>query len=161
MFVRVPNQALFIDCTARALTRGLESHGPVFEEGRIRLQCVRFPMLSLSAALIAAIEARVDGVAARNAMAQVCRMVDTVEDWIDRILVGGHNQRAWAAHEGVRDWLSTCRLDPFPAMMAQVPADGGPEAADLQRLKDLGPSVQENLSKLRAQALNSRCKLPM
>jgi hypothetical protein len=148
--VRVPDQALFVDCTARALSRGLQSHGAVFEEGRIRLQCVRFPMLSLSAALIAAIEARVDGVAARNAMTQVCRMVDTVEDWIDRILVGGRNQRAWAAHEGVRGWLSTCRLDPFPAMMAQVPADGGPEAADLQRLKDLGPAVQENLLKLRA-----------
>jgi hypothetical protein len=148
--MRVPDQALFIDCTARALSRGLHSHGAVFEEGRIRLQCVRFPMLSLSAALIAAVEARVEGVAARNGMTQVCRMVDTVEDWIDRILVGGENQRAWAAHAGLRDWLSTCRLDPFPAMMAQVPAEGGPEVADLQRLKDLGPAVRENLLKLRA-----------
>jgi len=148
--MRVPDQALFIDCTARALSRGLHSHGAVFEEGRIRLQCVRFPMLSLSAALIAAVEARVEGVAARNGMTQVCRMVDTVEDWIDRILVGGENQRAWAAHAGLRDWLSTCRLDPFPAMMAQVPAEGGPELADLQRLKDLGPAVRENLLKLRA-----------
>ena len=148
--MRVPDQALFIDCTARALSCGLHSHGAVFEEGRIRLQCVRFPMLSLSAALIAAVEARVEGVAARNGMTQVCRMVDTVEDWIDRILVGGENQRAWAAHAGLRDWLSTCRLDPFPAMMAQVPAEGGTEAADLQRLKDLGPAVRENLLKLRA-----------
>lgn len=148
--MRVPDQALFIDCTARALSRGLHSHGAVFEEGRIRLQCVRFPMLSLSAALIAAVEARVEGVAARNGMSQVCRMVDTVEDWIDRILVGGENQRAWAAHAGLRDWLSTCRLNPFPAMMAQVPAEGGPEVADLQRLKDLGPAVRENLLKLRA-----------
>jgi hypothetical protein len=148
--MRVPDQALFIDCTARALSRGLHSHGAVFEEGRIRLQCVRFPMLSLSAALIAAVEARVEGVAARKGMTQVCRMVDTVEDWIDRILVGGENQRAWAAHAGLRDWLSTCRLDPFPAMMAQVPAEGGPEVADLQRLKDLGPAVRENLLKLRA-----------
>jgi hypothetical protein len=148
--MRVPDQALFIDCTARALSRGLHSHGAVFEEGRIRLQCVRFPMLSLSAALIAAVEARVEGVAARNGMTQVCRMVDTAEDWIDRILVGGENQRAWAAHAGLRDWLSTCRLDPFPAMMTQVPAEGGPEAADLQRLKDLGPAVRENLLKLRA-----------
>jgi hypothetical protein len=148
--MRVPDQALFIDCTARALSRGLHSHGAVFEEGRIRLQCVRFPMLSLSAALIAAVEARVEGVAARKGMTQVCRMVDTVEDWIDRILVGGENQRAWAAHAGLRDWLSTCRLDPFSAMMAQVPAEGGPEVADLQRLKDLGPAVRENLLKLRA-----------
>lgn len=148
--MRVPDQALFIDCTARALSRGLHSHRAVFEEGRIRLQCVRFPMLSLSAALIAAVEARVEGVAARNGMTQVCRMVDTVEDWIDRILVGGENQRVWAAHAGLRDWLSTCRLDPFPAMMTQVPAEGGPEAADLQRLKDLGPAVRENLLKLRA-----------
>jgi hypothetical protein len=148
--MRVPDQALFIDCTARALSRGLHSHGAVFEEGRIRLQCVRFPMLSLSAALIAAVEARVEGVAARKGMTQVCRMVDTVEDWIDRILVGGENQRAWAAHAGLRDWLSTCRLDPFPAMMTQVPAEGGLEAADLQRLKDLGPAVRENLLKLRA-----------
>jgi hypothetical protein len=148
--MRVPDQALFIDCTARALSRGLHSHGAVFEEGRIRLKCARFPMLSLSAALIAAVEARVEGVAARNGMTQVCRMVDTVEDWIDRILVGGENQRAWAAHAGLRDWLSTCRLDPFPAMMAQVPAEGGPEVADLQRLKDLGPAVRENLLKLRA-----------
>ena len=160
--VRVPAQSLFIDCTARALARGMESAGPVFP-GRdsgsdlssqapalIRLQCLRFPMLSLSAALIAAVEARVEGVAARNGMTQVCRMVDTVEDWIDRILVGGENQRAWAAHAGLRDWLSTCRLDPFPTMMAQVPAEGGPEAADLQRLKDLGPAVRENLLKLRA-----------
>jgi hypothetical protein len=108
-------------------------------------------MLSLSAALIAAIEARVDEEAVRHDMTQVCRMVDTVEDWIDRILVGGRNQRAWMAHEGIRDWLSTCRLDPFPAMMAQVLPDSGPEAADLQRLKDLGPAVQANLLKLRAE----------
>lgn len=148
--IKVPDQALFIDCTARALSRGLHSHGAVFEEGRIRLQCVRFPMLSLSAALIAAVESRVEGVAARNDMTQVCRMVDTVEDWIDRILVGGENQRAWAAHAGLRDWLSACRLDPFPPMMAQVPDKGGPEAADIQRLKDLGPAVRENLLKLRA-----------
>ena len=83
-------------------------------------------------------------------MTQVCRMVDTVEDWIDRMIIGGRNQRAWMAHEGIRDWLSRCRLDPFPGMMAQVPADGGPESADLQRLRDLGPAVQENLLRLRA-----------
>jgi hypothetical protein len=153
--VPVPDQTLFIDCTARALSRGMQSPGPVFDVRHsglhIRLQCLRFPMLSLSAALIAAIEARVDEEAVRHDMTQVCRMVDTVEDWIDRILVGGRNQRAWMAHEGIRDWLSTCRLDPFPAMMAQVLPDSGPEAADLQRLKDLGPAVQANLLKLRAE----------
>lgn len=160
--MHVPDQTLFVDCTARALSRGMESAGPVFGDrysgpdlgsqapALIRLQCLRFPMLSLSAALIAAIEARVGDAQARNGMTQVCRMVDTVEDWIDRMIIGGRNQRAWMAHEGVRDWLSRCRLDPFPAMMAQVPADGGTEAADLQRLKDLGPAVQENLLKLRA-----------
>jgi hypothetical protein len=171
--VRVPAQTLFIDCTARALSRGMESAGPVFGDRHsgpdlrshapalIRLQCLRFPMLSLSAALIAAIEARVDDVPTRDGMAQVCRMVDTVEDWIDRMIIGGRNQRAWMAHEGIRNWLSRCRLDPFPGMMAQVPPDGGPEAIDLQRLKDLGPAVQENLLKLRAQPPNSRSKLPM
>jgi hypothetical protein len=160
--MRVPDQTLFVDCTARALSRGMESAGPVFGDrysgpdlgsqapALIRLQCLRFPMLSLSAALIAAIEARVGDAQARNGMTQVCRMVDTVEDWIDRMIIGGRNQRAWMAHEGVRDWLSRCRLDPFPAMMTQVPAEGGPEAADLQRLKDLGPAVRENLLKLRA-----------
>lgn len=140
---------LCIDCSATALPAGGLERDSVFGDGRIDLHFLRFPMLCLSVALTAFIEARVDEEAARRAMTRVVPNIDTVEDWMDRFVLNAANQAAWAADERVAGWLATCRLDPVAAMMRAIPVEDAEAVALRDRVRASGGDVLANIRRLR------------
>lgn len=154
--VAVPAGTLFIDCTARALGANIDDRTPVFSPGRIDLNYVRFPMICLSVAVIACVEARVEGEDDKVRLCTPVPMTDTPADWVDRSVLNGINARAWAAHPAVRAWLGTCRLDVFSRLAESVAADDAAGQRTLSRLGELGPAVREAMSRLREENLRAR-----
>ena len=102
---------LFIDCTASAAGGNVDDRDPVFSPGRINLQMIRPYQPTFSAALIGHIEASVTDEELKRRATAVTPMIDTVEDWVERRLVGAFNQAAWNSDEGLRAWVRGCRLD--------------------------------------------------
>jgi hypothetical protein len=143
---------LFIDCSATALPVRTFERESVFGDNRIDLHFLRFPMLCLSVALTAFIEARVSDEASRRAMTRVVPVIDTVEDWIDRFLLNAANQRAWSADPRVSAWLAECRLDPVASMMRSIPSDDHEASGLRDRVRALSGPVLANLGRLRESA---------
>ena len=146
---------LFVDCTASALARNRDDRTPVFSEGRIDLNYVRFPALALSVALIAFIEAHVEDAQARQAMTRVAPMIDTVADWVDRAAIGHANQVAWLAHPKLGPWLGACRLNPIARMMASIPPEDRTAAALRDRIRATAPEAGRNIQRLAAARLEN------
>lgn len=131
--VTVPKDSLFIDCTARAVTR--RPPVPVYQPQRIVLQMTRIPQPAFSAALAAWLEAHGDNDAARNAMSIPVPLPDSVNDVPRATIVNLMNQGRWNQDARLRAWIRACRLDGFSKLIASVdPADAAKMAA-LGRLR--------------------------
>jgi hypothetical protein len=108
----VPTSArtLHIDCSADGL--GSRPAVPVFEDGRITLQPVRFCQQVFSAAFIAHVEAAYpDDDTARNRLTTPIPHPDTVLDWLRINAVSSRNSLLWEEDQGLRAWLAASRLD--------------------------------------------------
>jgi hypothetical protein len=101
---------LYIDCSACAIPS--RPGVPVFEgEHAIHLQLVRSCAPSFSAALIAAVECRVNGTDEKNAMCKVVPLPCEDTSWLTMWATTLANRRRWAGHEGLSQWLAQSRLD--------------------------------------------------
>jgi hypothetical protein len=131
--ITVPPDSLFIDCTARAVTR--RPPVPVYQPQRIVLQMTRIPQPAFSAALAAWLEAHGGDDAARNAMSIPVPLPDSVRDVPRATVVNLMNQGRWNQDARLRAWIRTCRLDGFGKLIASVdPADAA-KMAVLARLR--------------------------
>ena len=131
--IAVPPDSLFIDCTARAVTR--RPPVPVYQPQRIVLQMTRIPQPAFSAALAAWLEAHGGDDAARNAMSIPVPLPDSVRDVPRATLVNLMNQGRWNQDARLRAWIRACRLDGFGKLIASVdPADAA-KMAVLARLR--------------------------
>lgn len=146
--VEVPGRTLFIDCTASALGANRDDRTPVFSPGRIDLNYVRFPMICLSVAVIACIEARVNDEAEKARLCTPVPMTDTPADWVDGVVLNGLNTRAWMAQPSIAPWLSACRLNVFSHLAASVPADDARGQRALAQLQELAAPVREAMTRL-------------
>ena len=142
----VPNDALFVDCTAPAITRNPPV--PLWQADTITLQMIRIPQPAFSAALTAFIEARFDDDENKNALARPIPLPDAIADYPAASLVGMMNQRAWNEEPLVRDWISGSRLDGFSGMIAGIADDDAPRRDLLKRMRGQGPAAFANLMRL-------------
>ena len=142
----VPEDALFVDCTATAITRNPPV--PLWRDGTITLQMIRIPQPAFSAALTAFIEARFDDDEKKNALARPIPLPDGIEDYPAASLVGMMNQRAWNEEPAIRDWMQASRLDGFSKMIAEVAEDDAPRRDLLRRMRAQGPAAFANLMRL-------------
>jgi hypothetical protein len=146
----VPADALFIDCTASAVEP--RPVMPIFQDGRIVLQLVRLPQPAFSAALIAWVEAHVEGDAARNRLCTTVPFPHRMADYPRSMQVNLWNQFQWGQDKALRQWIRESRLDGFSKMMAGVdPADTA-KIAVMQQLKASVPAAMANLPRLAALA---------
>lgn len=146
----VPDNGLFIDCTATAVTR--RPMRPIFEEGRITLQMIRIPQPAFSAALCAYIETLFDDDATRNNHGWPVALPDRPDQYPAACLTNMINQRAWGANADISKWLVNSRLDGFSATVAAVPPDDSAKIKLLMRLRGNAQRAAMNIPRLIAQA---------
>jgi hypothetical protein len=139
---------LFIDCTAKAFSR--RSPVPVFDGDRITLQLVRAGRVSLSAAVIAHVEAGYGDDAVRNELCSPIPTPDVTADWPRDVLADLRVAQRWAADKALRQWIAEHRLT--GAGFATTGEGRSPEAARAAaRLKDARPKAEVNLARLVAE----------
>lgn len=136
---------LHVHCTASGVPK--VGTRPVFEPDRINLHYVRRCAPPFSAALIARVEATVDGDPDRNALCPPVAMVDTPRDWVAAVLHDARIRQAWSRRPDLDGWIRDSRLDRFSALLrdaasnpteAEVAALGRWRAALAPGLEGLG-----------------------
>ena len=138
----------YIDCTASGAVPCPVQ--PVFQGDRIILQYILSPRTSLSAAIIAFVEAHKDDDAIKNALCEPVSMGDTVADYVPLILGNMANQQRQSHDSDLRAWLRKSRLDGFSGLMSTVDPDDAAKLAIVQRLRDAAPAAFSNLTRIAA-----------
>jgi hypothetical protein len=145
-FVPVGSGALYIDCTASAVTR--RPAVPVFDGDRITLQMIRMPAPTFSAALAAWVEVHCGDEARRNELCTPCPLPDTVTDYPQTELANLRNQLVWSSEPELRRWIRDSRLDGFGKVARAVTPDQTDRMAVLTALRDRAWPAAANLQRL-------------
>lgn len=128
----VPEDALFIDCTATAVDfHEYNAQVPLFDGDRITLQALHVPLVTLSAAVAAFIEANFEGDEAKNALARPGPLTDTPNSYALALLANMMNRGAWSKDPKISAWLARSRLDPSGPTITQLAKEGSPKLAIL------------------------------
>ena len=145
-FVPVGPGALYVDCTASAVTR--RPAVPVFDGDRITLQMIRMPAPTFSAALAAWVEVHVGDEARRNELCTPCPLPDAVGDYPETELANLRNQLIWSSEPELRRWIRDSRLDGFGKVARAVTPDQTDRMAVLTALRDRAWPAAANLQRL-------------
>lgn len=150
--VTVPENSLFIDCTASAIVR--KPPVPVFDGDTVTLQMIRGGQPAFSAALAAFIDVHVDGEAAKNRLAVPIPLPDRIEDFAAATLVNMANQQAWMQDDRIRGFILASRLDGYGKTIAAIGPDDAEMAAMAAELRRLSRAAVPNMQALAAAATN-------
>ena len=142
----VPEDALFIDCTARAVPFTAEANsGPQFRGDTIVLQPVSVPLVTLSAALTAFLEAHYTDDATKNQLARTGPLTDTPETFPYAFMMNMMNRGTWSQTPEIAAWLAKSRLDPTGPTIARMMGASDPRLAVLggfrSAVKEAMPAV--------------------
>ncbi len=150
----VPNDTLFIDCTATAVPFSeTREHGPQFRGDRIILQPLHVPLVTLSAAITAFLEVHFDDDETKNALGTPAPLTDTPNTYPLGMLANFMNRGAWSQNPKVAAWLSSARLDPTGITMRKMMAAGDPRLAVMA---GFGKAVPAGIAGLRRLARVAR-----
>ncbi len=126
----VPDDALFIDCTATAVPFSEDRvHGPQFRGDMITLQPLHVPLVTLSAAISAFLEVHFDDDETKNALGTPSPLTDTPNTYPLGMLINFMNRGAWSQNPKISAWLAKIRLDPTGSTVAKLMAEGSPKLA--------------------------------
>ena len=145
--VRVPEQSLFIDCTATAVPFSVrdEAQGPIFRGDTIVLQPLQVPLVVFSAAIAAYIEAHFDDDAACNALATPGPLTDSPATFAYAQMINLMNRGAWRNDPGLMAFLARSRLDLTTGTIARLIESGSPKLVALQAF---GEAVEKHMPAL-------------
>ncbi|MBI3437435.1 MAG: NAD(P)/FAD-dependent oxidoreductase [Proteobacteria bacterium] len=136
-----PN-TLYIDCSARAL--GERAPKPVFDGNVITLQLVRAQLVSISAALIAHVEANYEGDGEKNDLCRPIPPASSDIDWLRTMLADLRAARRWSMDKPLRKWVADHRLSGFGSRGA-----GHPDAKNINAcIRAARPLAEANLARL-------------
>jgi hypothetical protein len=145
-----PANTLYVDCTASAVPP--RPTVPVFQEGLITPQMARIPQPAFSAALAAYIEANYDTDEQKNALCGAIPLPNLLTDFPKAALGNMMNQYAWGQDKKLSAWITSCRLDGFGKVIAQLTPEDTDKIAILKRLRASSMAAAGNLTKLIAGA---------
>ncbi len=152
--VEVPDNALFIDCTASAVPfSARHNQGPQFRGDTIVLQPLHVPLVTFSAALTAFLEANFDDDQTRNALSTPGPLTDTPATFPFAYMITMMNRGAWSRNETISAWLAKSRLDPTGPLVAKLAAQGSPK---LRMLGKFGAAAQANMQALIRQGMAAK-----
>jgi hypothetical protein len=110
---------LHVDCSAAGL--GKAPPRPIFEPGRITLQCISTVFPTFNAAVIGYLEASRGGdVVAKSRLSLTNRYPDAAHDWIPNMHGQLESLRLWNAQPDVAAWLESSRLNVARGMFTKA-----------------------------------------
>lgn len=108
--IRTDREQLYVDCSAVGLCNA-PPH-PIFEPGRITLQCIGSVHPTFNAAVIGYLEAsRGDDQVAKARLAPTTRYPDKATDWIPNMRGQLESLSLWNSEQDVVEWLESSRLN--------------------------------------------------
>jgi len=156
--VDVPLESLFVDCTASAVPfSARDGHqGPLFRGDTIVLQPLEVPLVVLSAAVAAYLEANLEDDEARNALATPGPLTDTPATFAYAQMINLVNRGAWRRNPELMEFLAKSRLDLVTGTVVRLMETGSPKLAALQKFGEAAERCMPALLKLgtRAKALH-------
>ncbi|TRD11748.1 hypothetical protein FGU71_07635 [Erythrobacter insulae] len=141
--VDVPENTLFIDCTASAVP--FEARGTVakfFDGDTITLQLVQAPFVPYSAALGAFLEANFDADDEKNALCPPAPLTDTTDTYPYAVMANLMSTAILSNNEKTNAFNAKSRLHPTGPAIARMMAEGDPRLAALGKI---GPKIQSNM----------------
>jgi hypothetical protein len=141
---------LYVDCSAGGL--GKAAARPIFEPGRITLQCISTVFPTFNAAVIGYLEASrgIDEVA-KSRLSPTNRYPDAAQDWIPNMRGQLESFRLWNEQPDIAAWLGSSRLNIARGMFEKAREPRMAEAIT-RLLTYTEPSVA-NLERLDATAI--------
>ena len=118
--VSMPENTLYIDCTASAVDFVTSQTKPIFEPGLITPQATQVPNPCFSAAMAAFVEANYPDDESRNRVCQPIPLPDNPAEWMTSQLGNMMNQGIFNSDPKLKKWISTCRLDAFGRVVRRV-----------------------------------------
>lgn len=146
--VAMPPDTLYIDCTASAV-KALASQ-PVFQPDRIVVQLLRMPLVTLSAAITAYVEARSDDDAYKNQLCTPVPFPGNLAGYARATLMSTMNQVRWSQDKPLRKWMHSSRLDAFGTMVSELDKSDADKQATLGRLRANTMAATANMARLMA-----------
>jgi hypothetical protein len=138
---------LYVDCSAAGL--GKAPARPIFEPGRITLQCISTVFPTFNAAVIGYIEAsRRDDEVAKSRLSPTNRYPDAATDWIPNMRGQLEALRLWNEQPDMAAWLESSRLNIARGMLERASEPRMAEA--LTRLITYSEPAIANLERLDA-----------
>jgi hypothetical protein len=99
---------IHVDCTANALTP--RPARPIFDDGLITLQSIRFGLTCFNAASTAYVEATRSDRAEKNRLCPACPLPSDARDWITVRLNSMQAEAAWSQEPDIRTFMYASRL---------------------------------------------------
>ena len=110
---------LYVDCSAPGL--GVAPARPIFEPGRITLQCISTVFPTFNAAMIGYLEAsRADDHVAKSRLSPTNRYPDAAKDWIANMHGQLEALRLWNEQPDITAWLESSRLNIARGMLKKA-----------------------------------------
>ena len=142
----MPANTLYVDCTASAVEP--RPTQPIFQPDKIVLQVVRIPQPTFSAALIAYVEAHVEGDQAKNRLCAPVPFPNRLQDYPRTVMVSMWNQAQWAQDKTLRNWIRESRLDGFGKLMTGINPQDTQKLAVVSHLREQAMAAMANLPRL-------------
>ncbi len=141
---------LYVDCTATAVEFAADSQ-PIFNGNRVTLQSLRSPLLPLSAAIAAYVEAHFENDEEKNRLCKPVVLADTPAQFMQSFVGNMANQYGWLQEPALNAWLAENRLDPFGKVVRAVDLSEPAKAEIMKRIQDNMTPAVANLQKLIAE----------
>lgn len=124
---------VMVDCSASAIKDNVIK--PVFKDNVITPQTVRAYQPVFSAAMIAWVEANIEGEAEKNSLTGVVPLPDDLDTFVRMTAANMMNQALWGQNKPLRKWMRESRLDGFSKLVSGVGADETKKVEILTRMK--------------------------
>jgi len=141
---------LYVDCTARGIAS--RPAVPIFAGDRITIQAVRANVVSLSAAVIAHVEAAYGSDAEKNGLCVPIPVATRHSEWPRLMLQDVRNARRWSADKDLRRWVAEHRLSGLGVGAGMAAPPDEVRQAILQRIREARPRAEANLARLAGEA---------
>ena len=141
--VDLPQNTLFINCTATAVPFSVRNNNrPFFDGDTITLQLAQVPFVPYSAALAAFLEANFETDEEKNNLVPPAPLTDRTATYPYAVMANLMSTAILAANEKVNAWNAKSRLHPTGPAVARMMKEGDPRLA---KLATIGDTIKENM----------------